>query len=286
MQLAPGRPLLRAHRRPRRQHRRAGALHRHRLAARARRRGPLPPAQARATHADDRRRRGRGLSRWRVDARRRCVVGAGVGALATSPSGGRRRRRPTTPATGQRDAARRPPSRPSARPPAQSLARAGRGARRPARSAWCVADADGARAAAATAGRALPRRRHADALVDEAVESHLRRRPGGARAGRTRSSSSGRPGARSWCAARWSASTARQVGAVATIEDVTERAASTPMRTDFVANISHELKTPVGALALLAETLADEDDPEVVAPAGRQDGRRGPPRRPASSTTC
>ena len=36
------------------------------------------------------------------------------------------------------------------------------------------------------------------------------------------------------------------------------------MRTDFVANISHELKTPVGALAVLAETLADEDDLEVV----------------------
>jgi two-component system, OmpR family, sensor histidine kinase SenX3 len=33
---------------------------------------------------------------------------------------------------------------------------------------------------------------------------------------------------------------------------------------DFVANISHELKTPVGALALLAETLSDEDDPSVV----------------------
>jgi two-component system sensor histidine kinase SenX3 len=30
-----------------------------------------------------------------------------------------------------------------------------------------------------------------------------------------------------------------------------------------VANVSHELKTPVGALALLAETLAEEDDPAV-----------------------
>ena len=35
------------------------------------------------------------------------------------------------------------------------------------------------------------------------------------------------------------------------------------VRTDFVSNISHELKTPVGALAILAEALADSDDIEV-----------------------
>ena len=35
-------------------------------------------------------------------------------------------------------------------------------------------------------------------------------------------------------------------------------------RQELVANISHELKTPVGALGVLAETLAGEHDPDVV----------------------
>jgi two-component system sensor histidine kinase SenX3 len=52
-------------------------------------------------------------------------------------------------------------------------------------------------------------------------------------------------------------------GAVAIIDDVTERRHLEAVRRDFVANISHELKTPVGALALLAETLVDETDPVV-----------------------
>ncbi len=50
-------------------------------------------------------------------------------------------------------------------------------------------------------------------------------------------------------------------GALVTVDDVSERARLDAVRTDFVANISHELKTPVGALAVLAEALADVDDP-------------------------
>ena len=52
-------------------------------------------------------------------------------------------------------------------------------------------------------------------------------------------------------------------GALAVIDDLSERTRLDSVRTDFVANISHELKTPVGALALLAETLADNDDTTV-----------------------
>ncbi len=54
------------------------------------------------------------------------------------------------------------------------------------------------------------------------------------------------------------------LGALAVIEDATERRRLEAVRRDFVANISHELKTPVGALALLAETLLNEDDAAVT----------------------
>jgi two-component system sensor histidine kinase SenX3 len=54
-------------------------------------------------------------------------------------------------------------------------------------------------------------------------------------------------------------------GAVAIVEDVSDRHRLEAIRRDFVANVSHELKTPVGALSLLAETLDGEEDPVVVA---------------------
>jgi two-component system sensor histidine kinase SenX3 len=60
------------------------------------------------------------------------------------------------------------------------------------------------------------------------------------------------------------------VGAIAVIDDITEQKRIDAVRRDFVANVSHELKTPLGAIALLAETLADEDD---LAVARRLSGR-------------
>ena len=53
-------------------------------------------------------------------------------------------------------------------------------------------------------------------------------------------------------------------GALVVLEDVSERARLDAVRTDFVANISHELKTPVGAMAVLAEAMTEEDDPETL----------------------
>jgi len=56
----------------------------------------------------------------------------------------------------------------------------------------------------------------------------------------------------------------RPLGVIALIEDVSERRRLEEIRRDFVANVSHELKTPMGALGLLAETLVAEPDPEVA----------------------
>ncbi|MDP2622647.1 MAG: ATP-binding protein [Actinomycetota bacterium] len=47
-------------------------------------------------------------------------------------------------------------------------------------------------------------------------------------------------------------------GCVAFVADVSEERRVAAMRRDFIANVGHELKTPLGALSALAETLASE----------------------------
>ncbi len=52
---------------------------------------------------------------------------------------------------------------------------------------------------------------------------------------------------------------------LALVEDRTREKRVEAVRRDFVANVSHELKTPVGAIRLLAEAVTDaSDDPEAV----------------------
>lgn len=53
--------------------------------------------------------------------------------------------------------------------------------------------------------------------------------------------------------------------ALVLVEDLSEAKRIDAVRRDFVANVSHELKTPVGALSLLAEAVQSaSDDPEAV----------------------
>ena len=56
------------------------------------------------------------------------------------------------------------------------------------------------------------------------------------------------------------------VGAVGFMRDISEARRVESVRRDFVANVSHELKTPIGALGLLAETMAATDDAAVMRP--------------------
>ena len=66
----------------------------------------------------------------------------------------------------------------------------------------------------------------------------------------------------------WVQATAAPIGSgsvILTLEDRTEARRLDETRRDFVANISHELKTPIGAIGLLAETLQGAtDDSEAV----------------------
>ena len=97
---------------------------------------------------------------------------------------------------------------------------------------------------------------HAAVLIKEAVERQVRRAVRGAASGQT-VEFIGPPRT----VLDVQAIPLQDGGALVTIDDVSERARLDAVRTDFVANISHELKTPVGALAVLAEALADMDDP-------------------------
>ncbi len=127
-----------------------------------------------------------------------------------------------------------------------------------------VVDSDGRELLRNAAAGRFASARHADALVEEALNELL----DGAR--------SGEPGERELqlfgpprevlqLRALPLRADGRVAGAVAFVRDVSEARRVESVRRDFVANVSHELKTPIGALALLAETMAaTPDDPTVL----------------------
>lgn len=126
--------------------------------------------------------------------------------------------------------------------------------------------ADGRQVFRNAAAEAFALARHGEALVERAVEELM----GAALTGQVteREVELYGPPLRAYvvrCFPLWDdEETATPIGALALVEEATERRRVDQVRRDFVANISHELRTPVGALGLLAETIQDEPDPETL----------------------
>ncbi len=125
-----------------------------------------------------------------------------------------------------------------------------------------VFDGDGAVIEANLAATPFLEARHGDALVGAAVSELI----GVSNAGEAASTPVELfgPPRRTLVVSTVPLSVDSQHGSVAFVEDITERKQLEAIRTDLVANISHELKTPVGAIGLLAETLQGEDDRVIV----------------------
>ncbi len=105
--------------------------------------------------------------------------------------------------------------------------------------------------------------RHADALAGDGLRELMDRARSGEECSRELQLF-GPPAEVFWMTARPLVADGRRIGAVGIVRDVTEARRIENVRRDFVANVSHELKTPVGALAVLAETLADVADPVIA----------------------
>ena len=124
--------------------------------------------------------------------------------------------------------------------------------------------ADGTETYRNNLGQQFATGRHADALVEAAVQRVVE----GARVGLSLEESVeiyGPPARSLLVQASPTHDGGVLNGAVAVIDDVTESRHIDRVRSDFVANVSHELRTPVGAMSVLAETIADSDDPDVIA---------------------
>ena len=133
------------------------------------------------------------------------------------------------------------------------------------------------RAAAQRRGRAVPRRPPRRRARRGADQRAARPGPPAARSGERELQLFGPPREVLFlpvAAAR--SPTAPILGAVVFVRDISEARRMESVRRDFVANVSHELKTPIGALALLAETMAAGGDEAGRPPARRADRHARP----------
>jgi len=128
-----------------------------------------------------------------------------------------------------------------------------------------VLDADGVEVFRNPAAERYREARHSDAVVAGALDALVSRALTGERCERELQIF-GPPRAVVHLSAVPIGADDHRLGVAAFVADVSEVHRIESVRRDFVANVSHELKTPIGALEVLAETLAAEDDPAVTGP--------------------
>jgi two-component system sensor histidine kinase SenX3 len=126
-----------------------------------------------------------------------------------------------------------------------------------------LVDAQGAAVLRNPAAERYHDARHSDALAEAALRELLDRALGGER-GERELELFGPPRTVLRIRAETLRAGGKLLGAVAFIRDVSDARRTESVRRDFVANVSHELKTPIGALALLAETMGAGGDPAVM----------------------
>jgi two-component system sensor histidine kinase SenX3 len=126
-----------------------------------------------------------------------------------------------------------------------------------------VADRDGRVVLRNSFAESFVDARHGDALVESAIRDLIKRAVGGEVSGEV-IELFGPPKRTMLVHASPLKNDSEIIGAIAVIDDITEQQRIDAIRRDFVANISHELKTPIGALVVLADALVEEDDPAVI----------------------
>ena len=132
------------------------------------------------------------------------------------------------------------------------------------RSGLVLCDPSGRVVARNAAAEAFLQARHGEALVSRVIKDLLEQARAGKRVTTTVELHT-EPRRSYEVEARPVERRGQTLGAVALVRDTTEHHRIESVRRDFVANVSHELKTPIGALSLLADSLAADPEPEVAA---------------------